>query len=73
MCESGKNPDAYNPRGPYYGAFQFHRETWRTWGGGPGDIRDYSYNEQRRVAANLASARGFAGSWPTCADRLGYT
>jgi hypothetical protein len=72
-CESGQNPRAYNPQGPWYGAFQFRADTWRSWGGGPGDIRNYSYNRQRAVAANLAQARGFAGSWPTCAARYGYT
>jgi len=73
MCESGQNPDAFNPAGPYYGAFQFLRETWERYGGGPRDVRRYSYNQQREIAANLARARGFAGSWPTCAARYGYT
>jgi hypothetical protein len=71
-CESGRNPDAYNPEGPWYGAFQFRRDTWRSYGGGRGDIRDYTYGQQREVAASLARDRGFAGSWPTCAARYGY-
>jgi hypothetical protein len=74
ICESGQNPRAV--REPYFGAFQFLWETWQTWGGGgsrPRDILDHSYAAQREVAANLAQARGFAGSWPTCAARYGYT
>jgi hypothetical protein len=75
-CESGQNPRAYNPDGPWYGAFQFRFDTWQSYGGGGHrgqDIFNYSYQEQREVAANLAQARGFAGSWPTCAARYGYT
>jgi hypothetical protein len=75
-CESNQNPRAYNPQGPWYGAFQFRFDTWKSYGGGGNrgrDILDYSYNEQREIAANLARARGFAGSWPTCAARYGYT
>lgn len=75
-CESGQNPRAYNPDGPWYGAFQFRFDTWQSYGGGGRrgqDIFNYSYREQREVAANLARARGFAGSWPTCAARYGYT
>jgi hypothetical protein len=75
-CESGQNPRAYNPDGPWYGAFQFRFDTWQSYGGGGRrgqDIFNYSYREQREVAANLAQARGFAGSWPTCAARYGYT
>jgi hypothetical protein len=71
-CESGRNPRAFNPQGPWYGAFQFRKDTWRSSGGGPGDIRDYSYTQQREIAANLARARGFAGSWPSCAAQYGY-
>lgn len=72
-CESGMNPRAFNPAGPWYGAFQFRRDTWLRSGGGPGDIRDYSYEEQREVAANLVRSAGFAGSWPSCAAQFGYT
>jgi hypothetical protein len=68
QCESGGNTQAYNPRGPYWGAFQFHFDTWKASGGGGDrgrDILGYSYNEQREIAANLARARGF-GAWPNC-------
>jgi len=72
QCESGGNPRAYNQEGPWYGAFQFRQDTWLSYGGGPGDIRNYSYEQQRSIAANLAQARGFAGSWPHCAAQYGY-
>ncbi len=75
-CESGRNPRAHNPEGPWWGAFQFHLETWQTYGGGGNrgrDILNHSYEQQRSIAANLARARGFAGSWPSCAARYGYT
>jgi len=71
QCESGGNPRAFNPAGPWYGAFQFHPDTWRNMGGGPGDIRNYSYGEQKAVAARLVAAAGW-GQWPSCAARLGY-
>ncbi len=68
--------DQGSPQTSYYGAFQFLFSTWQTWGGGgdrPRDILDYSYSAQREIAANLARARGFAGSWPTCARQFGYS
>ena len=74
-CESGRNPRAFNPEGPWYGAFQFRFDTWQSHGGGGNrgqDILDHNYEQQREIAANLARARGFAGSWPTCAARYGY-
>jgi len=42
-------------------------------GSRPRDILTYSYSQQREIAANLAQARGFAGSWPTCSARYGYS
>ena len=32
-CESGGNPQAYNPAGPYYGLYQFMESTWHAVGG----------------------------------------
>jgi hypothetical protein len=40
-------------------------------GGGPRDIRSYSYAEQKVVATRLAQSDGL-DSWPTCSQRLGY-
>ncbi len=55
-CESGGDPAAYNPAGPYIGLFQ-------VWGGFGGDLRD--------PAANIATAHslyvsGGSGHWPHC-------
>ena len=33
QCESGGNPQAVNPAGPYYGLYQFIASTWRSVGG----------------------------------------
>ena len=70
-CESGMNPKAYNPAGPYVGAFQFHLSTWRGLGES-GDPRDRSYGYQRDVAARLAQSSGFRASWPHCSAQYGY-
>ena len=68
-CESGGNPDAYNPSG-YYGAFQFSLATW--WGlGFSGDPRDYTYAEQKYGAVHLVARTGSYSSWPHCAASLG--
>ena len=67
-CESGGNPDAYNPAG-YYGAFQFSLATWQGLGM-TGDPRDYTYHEQKYVAIALYNQRGYA-PWPHCARTLG--
>lgn len=68
QCESGGNPDAYNPAG-YYGAFQFALPTWQGLGF-TGDPRDYTYNEQKYAAIALYNQRGYA-PWPHCARSLG--
>lgn len=70
-CESGGNPRAYNPAGPWYGAWQFRQDTWLRMGGGPGDIRNYTYAQQKVVAQRLAEADGW-DAWPSCAQSLGY-
>jgi hypothetical protein len=43
-CESGYNPRAYNPVGPYYGVFQFTAETFRATIYGNQDIYSAYYN-----------------------------
>jgi resuscitation-promoting factor RpfB len=67
-CESGLNPDAYNPAGPYYGLYQFDVGTWQS-NGGTGTPIGKSIAEQTRVAYNLYQARG-ASPWPTCGRYL---
>jgi hypothetical protein len=72
QCESGRNPQAYNPAGPWYGAFQFSQGTWNQYAGAAmqGDPRQYSYAQQKTVAQRLQAARGWA-PWPHCARQLG--
>ncbi len=43
-CESGYNPRAYNPVGPYYGVFQFTAETFHATIYGNQDIYSAYYN-----------------------------
>jgi resuscitation-promoting factor RpfB len=68
QCESGLNPNAYNPAGPYYGLYQFDQGTW-TSSGGAGSPAGKSIAEQTRVAYNLYQARG-ASPWPVCGRQL---
>jgi resuscitation-promoting factor RpfB len=68
QCESGLNPNAYNPAGPYYGLYQFDVQTWQAYGG-TGTPSGKSIDEQTRVAYNLYQARG-AAPWPVCGQYL---
>jgi resuscitation-promoting factor RpfB len=68
QCESGLNPNAYNPAGPYYGLYQFDVGTWQA-NGGTGTPSGKSIAEQTRVAYNLYQARGRA-PWPVCGKNL---
>jgi resuscitation-promoting factor RpfB len=68
QCESGLNPNAYNPAGPYYGLYQFDVGTWQA-NGGTGTPSGKSIAEQTRVAYNLYLARGRA-PWPVCGRNL---
>lgn len=67
-CESGLNPSAYNPAGPYYGLYQFDQQTW-TANGGAGSPSGKSIAEQTAVAYSLYQARG-ASPWPVCGRNL---
>lgn len=60
-CESGLRTNAYNPRGPYIGLFQFLQSTFRNNGGQ--DI--YSAADQSEIAAKML-AHGQAHQW-SCA------
>ncbi len=68
QCESGGNPRAVNPAGPYYGLYQFDIGTWQS-NGGSGIPSDASAAEQTRVAQNLYNARG-RSPWPVCGKYL---
>jgi uncharacterized protein YabE (DUF348 family) len=67
-CESGGNPKAYNPAGPYYGLYQFSGPTWRSVGGS-GVASDASPSEQTYRAQLLYKKAG-AGQWPVCGKYL---
>ena len=67
-CESGGNPNAYNPAGPYYGLYQFHADTWRSVGG-TGVATDHSASEQT-YRAQILYRRSGAGQWPVCGRYL---
>jgi hypothetical protein len=66
-CESGGDPRAYNPAGPYLGAWQFLQSTWESVGG-RGDPRSASRDEQLYRAARLYALSG-PGQWPVCQYR----
>jgi len=57
-CESGLNPHAYNPAGPYYGLYQFLMSTFRANGGT--DIWDPV--QQANITAKML-AHGQAHQW----------
>jgi hypothetical protein len=59
-CESGYNPRAYNPAGPYYGLFQFLMSTYRATPYGGQDIYDPVANAS---AAAWKYGQGGAGAW----------
>ncbi|HEU4480351.1 MAG TPA: transglycosylase SLT domain-containing protein [Actinomycetota bacterium] len=60
-CESGLDPNAYNPAG-YHGLFQFDQTTWSAYGSGS----IYDPVAQANAAASLLAA-GQASRWPNCA------
>ena len=70
-CESGGNYRAYNPAGPYLGAFQFHQPTWngvasRHYPNLVGvDPRNAAPADQHRMAYRLYEERGWQ-PWPVC-------
>jgi uncharacterized protein YabE (DUF348 family) len=67
-CESGGNPQAYNPAGPFYGLYQFMASTWQAVGG-VGLPTDASASEQTYRAQILYNRSG-AGQWPVCGHYL---
>jgi uncharacterized protein YabE (DUF348 family) len=67
-CESGGNPKAVNPAGPYMGLYQFSQSTWESVGGS-GKPSSASSSEQTYRAKLLYKKAG-AGQWPNCGSRL---
>ncbi|UFU04572.1 transglycosylase family protein [Ruania suaedae] len=69
QCESGGNPQAVNPAGPYYGLYQFTQGTWQSVGGS-GLPTEASAAEQTQRAQALQARSGW-GQWPHCSAQLG--
>ena len=67
-CESGGNPQAVNPAGPYYGLYQFCASTWHSVGG-TGLPTDHAASEQT-YRAQILYRRSGAGQWPVCGRYL---
>ncbi len=67
-CESGGNPKAYNPAGPYYGLYQFLASTWHSVGG-TGVPTDHAASEQT-YRAQILYKRSGRGQWPVCGRYL---
>lgn len=67
-CESGGDPRAYNPAGPWMGLYQFAQSTWEGVGG-VGDPRDASPEEQT-VRAQILYSRSGDAPWPVCGVHL---
>jgi uncharacterized protein YabE (DUF348 family) len=68
QCESGGNPQAYNPAGPFYGLYQFMVQTWQAVGG-VGLPSDATPDEQT-YRAQILYQRSGAGQWPVCGPNL---
>lgn len=63
------NPTAYNPAGPFFGAFQFLLKTFHNLGG-QGDPRDHSYAEQKAIAQKIPKS-AWPRQFPSCSRALG--
>jgi hypothetical protein len=61
VCESGGNPQVWDPSGTYWGKYQFDRQTWIAHGGSPSSYGNASVAEQDRVAARVKY-----DAWPNC-------
>lgn len=70
-CESGGDPTAYNPSGPYYGLYQFSLPMWQLVGG-TGMPHAWPAEEQTYRAQLLYQRMGGAwqSQWPTCGAHL---
>ena len=64
-CESGFNPFAYNPAGPYYGVFQYDIPTWDA--NCVGDISDHK--AQTDCTKKLLD-KGEEWRWPSCSQKI---
>lgn len=68
QCESGGNPQAVNPAGPYYGLYQFLESTWRSVGGV--GLPSQASPAEQTYRAQILYQRSGAGQWPVCGRLL---
>jgi hypothetical protein len=70
-CESGGDPLAYNPSGPYYGLYQFSLPMWQLVGG-TGMPQSWPVEEQTYRAQLLYQRVDgrWKGQWPNCGAHL---
>ncbi|MGP3957387.1 ubiquitin-like domain-containing protein [Nonomuraea sp. 3N208] len=70
-CQSGGNPLAYNPEGPYYGMYQFSPSVWKAVGGmglpSAWPVEEQTYRAQ--LLYQQVEGR-WQGPWPSCGHRL---
>jgi resuscitation-promoting factor RpfB len=71
QCESGGDPLAYNPSGPYYGLYQFSPPMWQLVGG-TGMPQSWPVEEQTYRAQLLYQQVDgrWQGQWPNCGAHL---
>jgi uncharacterized protein YabE (DUF348 family) len=67
-CESGGNPQAYNPAGPFYGLYQFMASTWHAVGGV--GLPSQATPDEQTFRAQILYQRSGAGQWPECGPNL---
>jgi hypothetical protein len=60
-CESGGNPQVWDPSGTYWGKYQFDKPTWIAHGGAAGSYGSASEVEQDRIAGKVSY-----DAWPNC-------
>ncbi len=68
QCESGGNPQAYNPAGPFYGLYQFLESTWQAVGGA--GLASQASPSEQTYRAQILYRRSGAGQWPVCGHFL---
>jgi uncharacterized protein YabE (DUF348 family) len=66
-CEGGYN--SWNPAGPYYGAYQFDRQTWAGAAPAGAEYGNATPAQQDQAARNLYERRGWQ-PWPVCGASL---
>ena len=68
QCESGGNPAAYSPAGPFYGLYQFMEGTWLAVGGV--GLPSQATPAEQTYRAQILYNRSGAGQWPVCGYNL---